>query len=869
MKRQYCVLILKYLRITLFKRNHMNQLKTFILFLFFTSITFAQSGSVNDTIIASQYFRKADSLLNDRKLDSAIIYFKKALSIYEKAKAWEKVAGCYNELAEGQYEKSDYEESLKNAQNALKINNNYLDENNLEKAYSLDIIARKIELVDLDFNKALDYYKKSLKIKENNINVKSTSLRKSYANLVSIYSNLGEYSLALEYIEKTVAIDTTNIKNLLERSQLSSKLANLYLELGNWDDSLEYLKKLHEVLEKKYDQSNEIYADIYHKIGVLYIEKRDYNQALKYLEKSEKILKSKSAIIPSSFYTSMGNIYNDLGLSEQALTYHHKSLEIARLTFGETSLRVIINYYNIANAYISKEEYDSGLEYLNKTLVLGEKILGKDHVELTRTHQLMATVYRKKKDFIKAESLLDKVLKICRIPLGKNHPRIALLYYQYGDLWSDQNQFDKAISYFNKSIEIRKLVFGEKSAPVSYAYKAIGDNFLLNKEYDKAIDFFNKSIKSNIITNELNHMDIEKTYDSSLFLSSSLGMASTFLKRYYDLGDIDDLKKARIHYKNIDNFIDPMNRKIINTKDKLSYYSELNNFYLDAIKLCLSEFDEEQDLKSVYEAFNYSEKSKSNTLKTLLNSNKAKEYSGISNELITLEKNIRIDKAFYQSNINKQLSNKQIDSTKLSDYESQLFGISRKQDSLTEVLEKNYPNYYELKYQDKVISVAEIQQKLDDKTTLLEFFTGDGITYAFTISKNKMSVRKVPTPKLEEQLNRFHSSITENVKEHKAISYQLYQLLIAPLRDELIGTQLIIVPDGRLWHLNFDLLHTHQDSSNNPKTWPYLLKEYAISYANSATLLFRDPMDKNSEFVSEDLKECLAFSFSGDSNPSD
>ncbi|MBQ0734343.1 hypothetical protein [Aquimarina celericrescens] len=69
----------------------MKQIFKLLLFLF-VSIGFSQSQT--DTIPAYHYFIKADSLLTHRKLDSAVVYFKKALPIYEKAEAWERVARC-------------------------------------------------------------------------------------------------------------------------------------------------------------------------------------------------------------------------------------------------------------------------------------------------------------------------------------------------------------------------------------------------------------------------------------------------------------------------------------------------------------------------------------------------------------------------------------------------------------------------------------------------------------------------------------------------------------------------------------------------------------------------------------------------------
>ncbi|WP_438712798.1 CHAT domain-containing protein [Aquimarina muelleri] len=68
-----------------------------------------------------------------------------------------------------------------------------------------------------------------------------------------------------------------------------------------------------------------------------------------------------------------------------------------------------------------------------------------------------------------------------------------------------------------------------------------------------------------------------------------------------------------------------------------------------------------------------------------------------------------------------------------------------------------------------------------------------------------------------------------------------------------------MVPDGPLWHCNFELLLTQKDASNNPAALSYLLKDYAISYANSANVLFG--LGKTNSTLKKQ-QECLAFSFS-------
>jgi len=121
-------------------------------------------------------------------------------------------------------------------------------------------------------------------------------------------------------------------------------------------------------------------------------------------------------------------------------------------------------------------------------------------------------------------------------------------------------------------------------------------------------------------------------------------------------------------------------------------------------------------------------------------------------------------------------------------------------------------------------------------------------------------VQELSTRDLEDKIEHYREAIiSKNVHEYKTSSYAVYQELFEPIKDDLVGDELIIIPEGPLWHLNFELLLTQQDVSNNPKDLSYLFKEYAISYANSANLLFSA---SGATVSSKQREECLAFSFS-------
>ncbi|MFD2563338.1 CHAT domain-containing protein [Aquimarina rubra] len=749
-------------------------LRTIVLFLFIATLSFSQTKTANDTILASQYFKKADSLLNDRKLDSSIVYFKKAIPLYEKAKAWERVAGCYNRISENQGGKYQLKKHLLSAKKALEICNTKLSELSMEKA-------------------------------------------RAYNNIGSYYFINSNYSEALSQYEEALRIKLKILpKDHLEISNSYAKIGNIYYEYRNYDLALEqYLKKL-EIILNSVGANDEMTANSYNNIGNVYKQKGEYNNALRYLDRSLKIMQSiygDSSFKVSSYYSNIGNIYKDMEVYYKALEYHKKAIEILENKYGEKYPGLIGDYHNIGIVYHKEKQFELALQFYNKGL----------------------------------EIILER--------FGDKHTFAAHSYNNFGKAYEELKDYKTALEYYIMSQNIYRDILGENNVRISIAYNYTALAYFKNIEYEKALSYYEKAIKANLKNSNM-------FFDLNTSIISLEGKANTLKAIFKKDKNYQDLNQSIVVYQKLDSIITDRRLDLNSHSDKLTFAKNAKEVYKGAVEAQILSID--QNLNTLETTFYYSEKSKSNTLKDLLSDSNAKSFSEISQKLTELEKELRINKSFYQSKVNEELSNKEIDSTKLSNYENKLFDISRRQDSLTEVLEKNYPKYHQLKYNNEVISIAEVQQKLDGNTTLLEFFTADSNTYVFTISKNKMAVKELATPKLKEQVEVFRASMTKNYEQYQEISYELYQTLIDPVKDELVGNQLIIVPDGPLWHLNFDLLLSKEETSNNPRTWPYLLKDYAISYANSATLLF-DNLGQEKTGPKED-QECLAFSFFSEDN---
>ena len=155
------------------------------------------------------------------------------------------------------------------------------------------------------------------------------------------------------------------------------------------------------------------------------------------------------------------------------------------------------------------------------------------------------------------------------------------------------------------------------------------------------------------------------------------------------------------------------------------------------------------------------------------------------------------------------------------------------------------PQYANLEHPEP-LPVERIQRELlDSDTGLIEYVVGEEKSFAWLVSKNKISYAVMPS---EKELNRligdYRKSIAEksngpaakqSMASFNVQSRQLYHLLIQPFEGSLSSLRrLIIVPDSALSYLPFESLMSDRRVGSGSA---YLLERLSISYEPSASAL--------------------------------
>ena len=814
-----------------------------------------------DTLKASQYFKKANILVADKKTDSATTFYIKALILYQKTEVWEKIASCYNKIALN-YKILEKADSLYFFTNeAYQICRSKLPKNHMQEIKAIENFGYYY-FEKAEYNEAKNYFMSALEKTLKKPDKNYPYLSNLYNNLGITHSKLGKFKLSLNFYKKALEHSKkSNKKDNPEVANYYNNIGLIHFRLANYDIALDNLFKARDIQTNSLGEKNIQNVRSYLNIGNILASKGYLKKALGNYIKALEIqlrLPLKQKKLTASIYNNIGIIYKQLLQYDKALMYNNKALKLRLSLYGNKHLSVARSYNNIANIYYEKNELTKALKYYNMSINLLIEIFDDKHFKVGRSYYNIGSTLLKKKKIDEAFVNLNKSLTILEDSYGVNHPKIAGIYSAIALCYKEKKNWLAALEYSLKALDIFQNTYKGISHPdIGKLYNDIAMIYKEQNRLNKAIVFCKKALHHNSIASGKNNTP--RYIINDVALSTFKINAEILRKKYLKEKNIKNLNSCLVIYLKADSLLNLINQNNYYINDKLTFSENTNKIYTKATEVAYELYKSKKNIKPFQRAFYFSEKSKANILQGLLQENNAKNFTELPQETLTLEKELKTDFAFYTSQIIKERTKIKIDSNRLAIFENKIFDIRRKQDSLTKILETNYPKYYQLKHHVKQLSPEDIQKRLPENTTFLEFFTTDSAVYAFSISKNNIDITKLETSKLEESIANFRETITsKDIRNYKHIARQLYNTLLKPITNTLIGNELIIIPDGPLWHLNFDLLLTQNEISNDPKEFPYLLKKYAITYANSANLLFSSYKNRKDQ---KKLQECLAFSF--------
>lgn len=303
----------------------------------------------------------------------------------------------------------------------------------------------------------------------------------AFFNLAKLYQEKEDHEKAIQYYKDYLSLKDNNDEDKLEAS---SGLAYCLQKNNNPEEAKEIYEN---ILKQKPDDSNILYN-----LGILLSNKADYKGASSYLEKAIK----NKFFVPAKAYKALVQSYKKLNDSANLKLTYKKWLEIdnnnleARIDYADFLASIgdsneAVDQYRVAAAMdtTNRTRYN-----LAKFLLVQKDLYGavgqlqeylKSYTEDLNALILLANAF---KDLGIKEQAINTYKKIVTLQYDN-----YLAYYNLGLLYEQDKQYEQAKNYLLKSIEIN-----DKYAP---AYYALGISYMSNEEMDQAKELFEKYLR--------------------------------------------------------------------------------------------------------------------------------------------------------------------------------------------------------------------------------------------------------------------------------------------------------------------------------------------------------------------------------------
>jgi CHAT domain-containing protein len=660
------------------------------------------------------------------------------------------------------------------------------------------------------------------------------------------------------YAEAIRLCDSVMEANKPYLQQDSLRMAELFHRLGvayrgksnknvDFEKSNTNFEQAVNIREKILPDTNVDLANSYLQWGALFVIRNQYSDAKRVLEKSEKILNFNKFKPNTQTWTV--DVALKLGIS---------LIKLDEFNYGQIRIKNAIDYLTknsndqyrlgMAYRYLSEgyiNEPDSAIKYLKFSIFHLEE--SKNYNESIFCKIYLGYILLEKKRFNYAVNTLNDAISSYKTKGNVEFLELSKLYDQLGLAYTGLKQYDKAIYYGKeKALGILlKLPYSSEVQRAIYATQAnLAEAYAGKKDYQKALEYYHAALKTTTLSQNNDPLscptasDFEQTYYKNVTTIALLSKARTLktMAEQNPKNYVQYAQAALAHYEGLATLKALVRRDLWSDESKF-LLNQNQDWLNEALTIAHMLYEKTGDLTQQQRAFYLAQQAKAQLILEHYQGEHGKLLSNVPDALQAQERVLESKIA----NLRKQISDEPNDKTlnpKLLEAESDLRAFIAQ-------LEKDYPLYHQIKYDNHPISIAQLQSRLPKDMALIEYLPCGNQLHSFVVTTKGMQWYQATTTskdsaaaqQLSDILTNADSISTQSEKRFLLASHQLYNVLLSPLQASLQGIKrLKIIPAGWLYGVNFETLlqQPYNEGKWSDKNVPYLIRNYAISYQFSS-----------------------------------
>ncbi len=665
---------------------------------------------------------------------------------------------------------------------------------------------------------------------------------------VGVYAHrLGNITLSKEHHQKALVLrenDGTNYESLY---QSYNAVGALMWYASKYDSAAIYYTKALAALKKMPDnEMNRYYrpATVENNLAALYSAEGKTSEAIKAMQRTienfqqfiagNEFHPKKTDAVQGLFEAidNLAGIYKEIGDYSKAgdlLTYSYQQKK-QKLQPDEPG--IFISEILLGQHYNSIREYDKALNYLVTGLDKLEKADGDYLFWQADACYALAMVYENKKEIAKASAYYDKSEKLYNASYQGEYDNVYMDFIRHASLFYATNgQYEKAITGARKVYDYLLKVNGDGSLQAFYQLLNMAEIEFIAHRYQEAIRVSNEALqvvnaKMKDGATILDSVKMEVFKPKAILIHAKSGYA---LQTRRDAAYLSGLS---VQLNNALKILDK--RKIlIDDPENINTLIADNNGLIEFAKKIELELYKLTNNQAYLDKFiNLHESGIYTRIRSRLDKEKAVQFAN-------LPKNVQQEEQLLKAAIPASLQNSHSNNSHLmNDYLQTIENWQR----YLEKIKKEYPVYFDMRYGSIFKPLSQLQTAIPTGTTVIRyFFTEDSLLALVADSNNKKLVR-LHNNNLTNDIASI-AAITTNEKTQVETLNRLYNNLWKPLEENIKTKKLVIIPDGILYNLPFDMLAPQPVQSFRELAQNCLLNKYAISYHYSLLMLQNKEMD--------------------------
>jgi len=513
---------------------------------------------------------------------------------------------------------------------------------------------------------------------------------------------------------------------------------------------------------------------------------------------------------------------------------------------------------NIGLFYSVENDYSHALSYYFQALSSARDL--QDDQETTSCLNNIATLYSTLGDNEKSIAYYSEILKLFKSSsrASKSLTYLNNLGLSYQSLYQTTGIVDyyfQAIKLYQESLHSAQNIHDEFFENISLAH--IGNVYLDLKRYDDALKFLQPALEMaqkradsallpSLITsigmvflNKENCTKAESCFRRALNEAQKSKSDPLIMRSFYGLGlckeKSGDYGQAVANYDECLKIIDKIGSRIADDINRASYTQDKSQIYQKLVNLYYGLFLKTKSTAFEREIFSIAEKAKARSFIEHLERMSRRGSAPVAGTSNAEEDKLKMSRL----DILKKISYSSLDREKISQLEIQLRQID---DQISAMNSNMFLQTESDKALVKPLALEIIQNKLlKSDSAMIEYILGNERSFLIFISCASYKVIELPCQdKIVNMLSGYLGYLEDpgmDPKTGMAAARRIYRDLFYPIESSIPKsvTNLIIVPDGILFHLPFETLVSSHGADSKAD---YLANRYLISYAPSASAFF-------------------------------